>query len=357
MFKEWTFILACAAVMGCNPPLETAPQSNGTLEPVWASHFHWEEGGRVLVLEGEEDLRIVHDAPRPGEVHFPAGASLATWSTTHVSLIEAYGGLGAWAGGTGCKYLQSEAALSRIASGEAIDYGSDAGEVLEQLLWHPPGGIAIFPFYDPFEGLALPEGMPVLPIQEYLESHPLGRAEWMRVFGWLSGQSAQADSAFFEVERKYIALREQAAQVVGQRKRLDVFTGSIDGDAFWAPSGGSFISTFLEDAGVNYVFSDDLRGGSIPISFESLLHLNDSVDTWGLIWRDEDSITWKEIADTHPIFSQLAPKSSSIFAANTRTCDYFGAMVAEPDVLLGDLVALFHGESEDAGCFNWIATQ
>lgn len=323
-----------------------------SVAPRWAEHFHWESGGNVLVLESEPPVRVVRGEVRPGAVTLVGGAGLATWSTTHVSLLEAFGGLGHWAGGSGCSYLQSEAALRRLEEGHARDFGDDVGSAMEQLLWHPPSAVTVYPFYDAFAGLAVPEGIAVLPIMEYEERHPLGRAEWMRAFGWLVGMEAEADSAFRAVEERYLALSKAAERVPSPR--LKVFTGSIDGDAFWAPSGSSFIAQMLADAGVDYVFSDRRDAGSIPVPFESLLEWNEQVDAWGLVWFDPDSVTWPEIAASHPVYAQLRPRGGHVFVANSRTCDYFGALVAAPDVLLADLQALFAGRPASGACFQWI---
>lgn len=333
---------------GCGEPAEVPVPAVEREEPRWAEQFHWEEGGRVLVLDG--GMRVVHGAPSQDEVSVGEAAQLATWSTTHVALIEAFGGLEHWAGGTSLEYVQSAAAQHRVASGDATDYGADASSALEQLHRHPPSAVTVFPFYDPFEGMVMPADLPVLPITEYLESHPLGRAEWMRAFGWLVGMDDEADAAFEAVEARYLALAEAPRQ-----RNWRVFTGSLDGDAFWAPSGKSFIAQFLADAGVEYAFAADRREGSIPVDFEALMALNAEVDAWGLVWHDPDSVTWAEVAAAHPVYAGLQPRKGAIFVANTRTCDYFGQMVAAPDRLLHDLVQLFHGQTDEAGCFQWVA--
>lgn len=347
-------LVLAAVAAGCAPSPEVELPGDGVIRPRWAERFHWEDGGRVLVLQGDHEVRLVHGEPREGEWPVGRGEGVATWSTTHVALLEAFGGLGAWAGGSGCQYLHSEEALARLADGRARDFGDDAGAALEQLLWEPPAAVTTFPFHNPFEGVNVPAGIPVLPITEYLESHPLGRAEWMRAFGWLVGQTQAADSAFAAVESRYVALRDSAA--VHESEWFQVFTGSIDGDAFWAPSGRSFIAQFLADAGVHYAFAQHDTPGSIPVDFEELIALNNQVDAWGLVWHDADSITWEEIAATHPVYAELQPHSGAIFAANTRTCDYFGALVAAPDDLLADLIDLFHGSGGGVGCFEWIET-
>lgn len=344
-FHGW--VVAATGLVACGGPAEQPDPAASAEHPRWATHFHWESNGEVLVLEG--GIRVAHTARHAADWVVEEGAQIATWSTTHVSLLEAYGGLSHWAGGTSCEYVQSEAALARIHSAVATDYGNDVGHALEQLHRHPPGAITVFPFYDAFEGAVLPEGLPVLPITEYLESHPLGRAEWMRAFGWLTGQRAQADSAFAEVERRYLAWSGMKPT-----RSWKVLTGSIDGDAFWAPSGNSFIAQFLEDAGVDYVFADRAAAGSIPVGFEELIALNGEVDSWGVVWNDPDSLTWEDVSKAHPVYAAMKPKSGAVFMANTRTCDYFGALVAAPDVLLANLVDLFHGEGEVPGCFQWV---
>ena len=354
MSWNWSLWVAAWAVVGCAPAPGTQGDDAGEIRPRWAERFHWEDGGRVLVLHGEDEVRLVHEAPQAGERRIGEGEGIATWSTTHVALMEAFGGLDHWAGASGCQYLHSEEALARLADGRARDFEEDAGAALEQLLWQPPAAVTTFPFHNPFDGLSLPDAVPVLPITEYLESHPLGRAEWMRAFGWLVGESEAADSAFAAVEARYLRLRDEASE--HESEWLQVFTGSIDGDAFWAPSGNSFIAQFLADAGVHYAFAAHEAPGSIPVDFEELIALNNQVDTWGLVWHDADSITWEEIAATHPVYAELQPHSGAIFAANTRTCDYFGALVAAPDDLLADLIDLFHGEGGGVGCFEWIET-
>lgn len=348
MLNGRTLLAIALCAMGCGEPEGVSVAEVQREAPRWATHFHWEESGRVLVLEG--GVRVVRDAPKEGEQSVGDNAQLATWSTTHVALLEAFGGLDHWAGGTSLEYLQSPTARDYVAAGAAVDYGADAGAAMEQLHLHPPSAVTVFPFYDPFEGMVMPAELPVLPITEYLEPHPLGRAEWMRAFGWMVGMEAEADAAFEAVESRYEALREGARQ-----RSWRVFTGSLDGDAFWAPSGSSFIAQLLADAGVEYAFADDRREGSVPVDFEQLMLLNAEVDTWGVVWHDPDSLTWEEVEAAHPIYAELRPNHGAIFAANTRTCDYFGQMVAAPDLLLRDLVDLFHGSGTEAGCFEWIA--
>lgn len=353
MHLRWTFLLLWLTCLGCVHVAGDAPDGSTAIHPRWAQHFHWEEDGRVLVLHADVPVRVVKGIPNSGETGLPVqDCRLATWSTTHVALLESFGGLDGWAGGTGCAYLQSSEALKRLEAGSAMDLGEDANSALEKLLWNPPGAVTVFPFHDPFEGLHLPADIPALPVTEYLEPHPLGRAEWMRAFGWLIGQNQAADSVFAAVESRYLALQEWAS--TNATSELLVFTGSIDGDAFWAPSGKSFIAQFLKDAGVRYAFAEHQSPGSIPVSFEELLDLNRQVDTWGLVWNDADSITWPEIAASHPVYASLLPRSGLLFAANTRTCDYFGTMVATPDILLADLIDLFHGDGGGDGCFEWI---
>ena len=59
--------------------------------------------------------------------------------------------------------------------------------------------------YDNLEAVRLEKlGVHTIYINEWQECSPLARAEWIRVFGALTGKLPQADSLFHEVEQKYI---------------------------------------------------------------------------------------------------------------------------------------------------------
>ena len=56
-------------------------------------------------------------------------------------------------------------------------------------------------------------GVPVIECADYMETSPLGRAEWLRFYGLLVGQEQRGDSLFAQIEKEYLALKDLAAQI------------------------------------------------------------------------------------------------------------------------------------------------
>ena len=353
-------------LLGCQAP-ESAPAESGARAPRWAQGFLWVRGGGAEWLEvrevpTEEVLaRVFRDSaayraagtPEKSVVLGPAARGLATLSTTHVALIGAWApDYAPWTGGAALKFLQDPTAAQAVARGAVVDLGGPEIDK-ERLLALMPAAFTTYPFGDPLEGLGIEGYVPVVPVLEYLEPHPLGRAEWMRAFGWLCGPeaAARADSAFAAVERRYLAL------VVAPGDGPRVFTGSVHDGVWAAPGGNSLVARLIADAGATYVFADRLTSENVEVPFEEMVGIAAGTDAWGLISYAPEGLTRAGFLSEDPRHRLLVPPSGRLFGANAAECDYFGALVAQPDALLADLVALFHPErapGNGAGCFRWL---
>ena len=91
---------------------------------------------------------------------------------------------------------------------------------------------------------------------EYAEGHPLGRAEFIKVLGWRTGQLEAAEGVFLEVETAYLAAKRIATQAAEERGRPVVFAGSSKGGKWTAPGEDGLVAQLLEDAGAAYVFQE-----------------------------------------------------------------------------------------------------
>lgn len=351
----------------------------GRVDPEWATGFYWleREGGpdrEVLVLQGPEGTggRVFRDSAAwrawggtaGDRVLGPQERGIATLSTTHVALLAPWEGWEHWAGGGSVKYLQIPEALAGLASKKFRNYGREQGLDKELLLAHPPSCLTSFPFGDPLAGTGIADLVPVIEMTEYLEAHPLGRAEWMRVMGWLAGTEplARADSAFFAVAGRYTAL---AAQVARQQKEPgarvpEVFTGSVQEGVWHAPGGGSLIARFLLDAGAKYTFAAEPGAENVRVSLEEMRVVQARADAWGWVVHAPEGTDWEKLLGQGSPLADYVPASGRVFVANSAECDYFGAVIAEPDALLANLVRLLHPELlresdlPDSGCFEWL---
>lgn len=94
-------------------------------------------------------------------------------------------------------------------------------------------------------------GIPVLVDQSSYESHPLGRTEWIKLYGVLTGKEALAES-LFEDQVKYM---EDAAVQEKTGKTVAYFYINSAGSAVTRKS-GDYVSKMIELAGGDYIFDD-----------------------------------------------------------------------------------------------------
>ena len=286
------------------------------------------------------------------------GLGLATLSTTHVSLIEAWDqSLEHWAGGAFVDYLQSEVALNRLANRESVSYGGNPEWDMEMLISYPHNALCIYPFGNPLNDATWSNDIPVVPVLEYLEPHPLGRAEWMRAVGWLVDDVAweKSSAVFSQISQRYEKIRLRSTDV----SKMRVFTGSVEQGEWHAPGGGSFIARLLKDAGATYVFENHVGSENVRIPLEEMIAIGSGCDAWGLVLTDvRDTLSVRDILLMEERNRLLIPDSRRVFVANASQCDYFGWWVARPDAMLENLENLFSGHESSMDfepCFKWLS--
>ena len=129
--------------------------------------------------------------------------------------------------------------------------------------------------YDNLEAVRLEKlGIPLIYINEWQESSPLARAEWIRVIGALTGRLHQADSVFHEVETKYNGL------ITKSQEPIAIMSGNNFRGTWYVPSGKNYLAYLFKDAGAAYPFYDDERETSIPLTIEETLRYFHAADVW-----------------------------------------------------------------------------
>ncbi|NLV17694.1 MAG: ABC transporter substrate-binding protein [Syntrophomonadaceae bacterium] len=94
-------------------------------------------------------------------------------------------------------------------------------------------------------------GIPVLIEQSSYEPHPLGRTEWIKLYGVLTGKEAEATRLFNE----QIAYMNEAAGQENTGKTVAFFYINTSGSAV-ARKSGDYVTKMIELAGGNYIFED-----------------------------------------------------------------------------------------------------
>ena len=163
--------------------------------------WHLNGAGQVtLVLSnprsGEALCAVVHGPWRGGAldipcVALPAEPDVVTSGTTHAHLLHAGVGLDRWVGCNSLNYLADGPVLSHAKERGVVDLAGDGGWNVERMEALSPGLVLGSPAYD-----LSTRGWPMVPVTEYLEAHPLGRAEWMVPLAWMMGDSLAGAQAF-----------------------------------------------------------------------------------------------------------------------------------------------------------------
>ena len=247
--------------------------------------------------------------------------------------------------------VMNEKIRTRIEDGDIKEVISGDGVDFETMLQINPDAVLAYRFgeanFDKYEEV----GIPVILLMEYKESHPLARAEWIKVVGCLTGKESEADSIFTEVESAYVETRNQAML---HSSLPSAFTGSKYGDFWYAPGRDSYIAKYIRDAGARYAFEHIEGQESAELDFESALENISQADYWGMLVAHDDEFTKEDVKEMNPLYTNLRSfQEDQIFVCNTSEKDYFGDAIMEPHLILSDLYQIFHGRESESYTYHY----
>lgn len=142
-------------------------------------------------------------------------------------------------------------------------------------------------------------GVPVLVERSSYESHPLGRVEWIKLYGVLTGREEEAARFFEEQLRQLNALQTVEAEA----KDVAFFYINSAGMAV-VHKGGDYVAKMIELAGGRYVFEDLRRDDS------ALSTVNLQMESFYAGARDADVLIYNSaIGGNLDTLAQLLSKS------------------------------------------------
>ena len=248
------------------------------------------------------------------------------------------------------------AAAGKTSAGNSIvDCGSSMAPDIERIIALNPEAILLSPFensggYGKLDKLHVP----IIEAADYMESSPLGRAEWMKFYGMLFGNEEgksngisgscepKADSLFAKIEKEYLKLKAEAA---GYPKGLSILTERKTGNVWYVPGGQSTIGILLKDANARYIFEDDEHSGSLAMSPEQILAKGKQVDVWAFKYFGGAPLSQAQLLQEYDGYKALAAFSrGNIYQVDTSTVPYFELTSFHPELLLREFIILAHGE-------------
>lgn len=173
-------------------------------------------------------------------------------------------------------------------------------------------------------------------IFEWKEIHPMGRAEWILVYGALFQKEKEAKAIFEDIKAQYYAITDKLKLV---DKGPSVFAGTYFGDIFNVPAGESYMAQLFKDANVDYVYNKTKGTGSLNLSLEELITNNKETE----FWLNAAVSTKEELLKQSQKFEMLnAVKTGKLYTYFNNTNCFWENSPIEPQKVLQDLGKIFH---------------
>ena len=264
------------------------------------------------------------------------------FATLHAQLFVTLGCEGAISGVCDARYMSVPQVRKGIADGKIVDCGSSMDVNLERLMELSPEAAWVIPFKNGGYGKMERVDIPLIECVDYMETSPLGCAEWVRFYGRLLGVGEKADSLFSAVCDNYERVKEAVASCTTRpRLMCELKTGS----AWYMPGGCSTMGQLYRDAGADYLFGDNNSSGSVPFSFETILARADSADIWLVKYGADRDKSYSSLEQEFAGYALLRPfREKSIFACNVSNKRFYEETPFRPDILLEELACLLHSE-------------
>lgn len=188
------------------------------------------------------------------------------------------------------------------------------------------------------------QGLPVLYCQNFLENHPLGRAEWLLAFGWLSGTFSAAQSNFSMIEEHYLSMKS-AMQETDYKPA--VFCNAPYSGIWDVPAGGSYMAALINDAGGDYLWKATKGTGRMATDIENVFKTAQNADIWLNPGACRELSCVNSLDSRLTMFSAFKQKQVYNHTAITTAQGgnaWWDYAVIRPDLVLHDLAVIFHPE-------------
>lgn len=331
-------------------------------------HNPWKEGTElhryILVPKGKEGdatmAKLAGQAHGEGKAAATLGVKTDTvrtplesnlvFTAPHCQLLTELGCQNAITGVCDKDYInipdiKSRAQADAKVAHPIMDCGSSMQPDIERIIALHPEALLISPFensggYGKLDKLRIP----IIETADYMETSPLGRAEWIKLYGLLLS-SSKADSLFSAIEKEYLQLKAEAAKLpLG----LSILTERKTGNVWYVPGGKSTMGILLRDAHAKYIFADDQHSGSLSMSPEQIIAKGNQIDAWALKYFGGNALTKNELLAEYQGYQALkAFQSGNIYETDTSCEPYFELTSFHPEILLREFIILSHPEAGD----------
>ena len=302
--------------------------------------------------QGAKDVEMSYFISRNGEQApagftgptIPAGAKqIVCMSSSYIAMLDALGQADRIVAVSGIDYVSNPYIIAHKDSIQ--DMGPEMN--YELLLGLKPDVVLLYGIGDAQTAVTdkLKElSIPYMYVGEYLEESPLGKAEWMVALSELTDSREKGIEIFSEIPKRYQTLKDLTASV---EQRPTVMFNTPWNDSWIMPSTKSYMAQLVNDAGADYIYKENTSNSSAPIGLETAYGLIQKADYWINVGM---ASTLDELKAVNPKFTDAkSVREKTAYNNNLRLTatggnEYWESAVVRPDIVLRDLIHIFHPE-------------
>lgn len=300
---------------------------------------------RLLLLRGGAA------APREfrGQCLRDSAERIVAMSSSHIAMLDAIGATDKIVGVSGTDYISNSSLQARRSS--LADVGYEGNVDYEALVGAHPDLVLLYGLNgaSPMEKRLEQLGIPYIYIGDYTEQSPTGKAEWVVVLAEITGRGQLGRECFRLIKERYDSVASNSVQAKGRRPR--VMLNTPYSDTWFMPPADSYAVRLIEDAGGEYVYTQNKSGASVPVDIEEAYILASGADIW---INTGTASTAGELLRQCPKFADVpAVRSGRVYNNTLRVNaaggnDYWESGVMQPDLILSDLIKIFSETPPDS---------
>ncbi len=318
--------------------IRSTPDGSATLIIVKNPWQGAEGVDQMLLIDSESrfDIAQHHEVQR---ITSPA-ERIVCLSSSHIAMLDAIGQMERVVGVSGIDFVMNEyitANRSKIG-----DIGYDNNMNYELLVALDADLVLLYGVSaeSSIERKLRELKIPYIYIGEYIESSPLGKAEWIVAVGEAIGRREVG-------EEQFNALAKRISEHISGEERPRAMINTPYRDAWVLPSENNYMARIISDAGGRCYTTEGEGNTSKPIDIEQALLYAESADVWLNVGSCR---TLQELTSQNPRFAEVrVVEERKVYNNTARSTapvgsDFWESGVVRPDLILKDLATIFHPE-------------
>lgn len=361
------FHLLCLIIISCGQNPESKASDNFKLKAKDEFKIEYANGFDVEIIKGGYILKITEAWPEAEKsftyllqntdqepkteieydykIKIPIESIVVT-STTHIPSLDTLGVLDKLVGFPNTDYISSAKARSLIEANQIKEVGQNESLNTELLVELNPDAVVTFAVKGQNKSVESIKqaGIPILYNADWVESEPLGKAEWIKFFGLLFDEVEKSQQIFNSIKIEYERVKTLAENT---NEKPTVLSGALWKDQWYLPAGESWQAQLISDANAKYLYADTEGTGSLSLSFESVFAEANGTEFWVGPGQYTSYNQMLEQQSHYGKFKAFQDKNIYTFASTLGENGgvlYYELAPNRPDLVLKDLISIFHPE-------------